>query len=68
MEISVMLTTHRVTSEKPLSVLRKILKLQKKSMIGPEKETPMEISVMLTVHWAASKRPLSIMKDDQKLQ
>ena len=40
MEISVMPTSHWVTIEKPLSIMKNVWKLQKKSVIGPEKEEP----------------------------
>ena len=36
MEISVLLSTHWVTIEKPLRTMRDIGKLRKKSVIGPE--------------------------------
>ena len=67
MEISVMFTTHWVTVEKPLSIIKNFQKLQKKSVIGPEKEQPMEISVMFTTHWVTVEKPLSIMKKMLKI-
>ena len=35
---------------KAIEYLEKLLKLHKKSVIGPEKEQPMEILVVLTTH------------------
>ena len=63
MEILVMRSIHWLTIEKPLSIRKKISKLQKKSVIGLEKEEPMEISVMLTIHWVTIKKPLSFMRN-----
>ena len=42
---------------------KKKLKLQKKSLIGPEKQHAMEISVMLTAPWVTVTKTLSIMKN-----
>ena len=64
MEVSVMLTSHLVTIEKPLSIMTSIWKLQKKLVIGAEKDKPMEILVMLTSHWVTIQKPLSIMKNN----
>ena len=49
--------------QKPSSIMKKILKLQKKSVIGPEKDELMEISVTLTSHWVTIKKPSTIMKN-----
>ena len=43
------------------------LKLQKKSVIGPEKDEPMEVSLMLKARWVTVTKPLSIMKKVSKL-
>ena len=48
---------------KALIIMKNILKLLKKSVIGPEKEEPMETSVFLMGDWVTIKRPLSIMKN-----
>ena len=63
MEISVIVTSLWLTIENALSTLRKILKLQKKSVIGVEKEKPMEILVILTSDWVTLKNPLSTMRN-----
>ena len=63
MEISVMLTGHRVTLSQAIEYHEKRLKLQCKSVMGPEKEDPMEISVMVSGLWVTSEKALSIMKN-----
>ena len=62
MEISVMLSTHWVTSRKAIEYHEKHLKIAIEIGGRAEKDEPMEISVMLTSHWVTSEKPLSIMK------
>ena len=50
MEILVVLTTHWVNMEKPLSIIKNDWKLHKKSVIDSEKDQPVEILVLLTIH------------------
>ena len=48
---------------KAIEYHEKRLKLQCKSVMGPEKEDPMEISVMVSGLWVTSEKALSIMKN-----
>ena len=43
--------------QKPLTIREKVWKLQRKLVIGPEKEEPMEISEMLTSHCGTIEKP-----------
>ena len=48
--------------------MKNIWKLQKKSVIEPERGQRMEISALLSSHWVTMKKPLSILKNVWKFQ
>ena len=48
--------------EKLLNIMKIIQKLQRKLVIGPEKEEPMEISILFSSHRVPREKPLSIMR------
>ena len=54
--------SHRMTMEKLLNIMKIIQKLQRKLVIGPEKEEPMEISILFSSHRVPREKPLSIMR------
>ena len=63
MDVSVILTCHWVTLEKPLINMKDIRKLQKKSMIGAVKQQLMEILVVLADHWVTIGKRLSSLNN-----
>ena len=62
MEISVILTSHWVTIEKPLSIMKNVWKIAEEIGDRAGEGRAMEISVMLTSHWVTIDKPPSIMK------
>ena len=58
----------RDTYQKAIEYHQNFWKLQKKSVIGPEKDEPLEVSGILTTHWVSIKKPLSTMKNFRKLR